>query len=938
MLDSSAPNRILRRAANLLTSNGQPIAEELVFEPVKPGNRHSRRTSLTYTIKRKVQDVSRSLSRSKSTSVTLNSAKNDSVRPVLHHSNSLPTTMQSNSSENTIREHWEENTAPTDIAVPKLLQVGTPMTKVSTAKHKKLVFRIDPDQGQIIWESKILKIIPIECIKEIRFGADARYDREQFQLSAEYEDRWITIIYILDGNYKSLHLIAPTADVFHMWHITLRRLHAIRQQLMTGLGNVEIRQALWEKHYWKGADEESDQKLEFSEVEKLCRRLNINSSSEDLFRLFKQSDVQNRGYLDFEAFRRFVKLLKARPELDRLYKKVKATNGGQFDFNAFERFMKEKQKSKLSSTELQSIFDKYAERTPAPKDSPSTTTPTTITLESFAFFLLSQDNSALLELDNKVWQDMTRPLSEYYISSSHNTYLVGHQLVGVSTIEGYIRALLHSCRSVELDIYDGDREPMIFHGKTFTSKVSLREVCEAIKKYGFVSSPYPVIISAEIHCGLVQQDMMADIMTSVFGDALVQAPIDGRPTITILPSPEDLKGRILLKAKNLLIPHRQQQSPDQEAVEVTTSSTSDTDFVQEIKEEWESAKKRESETVKEIKQELQKAKRVMDRVRGHISTPSSPDPSRSQSSPRVPESSKTKPKMSLALVSLLVYTVGVKCRGINKKEEYAPEHMFSLSENMANKMLKSNMPDLVKHTRDHLVRIYPKGLRLSSSNYEPHRYWSGGAQLVALNWQTFDLGYTINHAMFQRNGRSGFVLKPQPLRTAQKDLMSKRTEHFLDVSIISAQQLPRPKDSSGREIINKSILDPFVEVSIHVPDWTTSDNLINPLSSVGSAPGATSTPACCYTYRTSVVKNNGFNPIWEEKLRIPFSCVGDMKELIFVRFAVKQADREDDEPLATFCASLGSLQPGYRHLPLHDAQLSQFLFATLFVRIGISDA
>lgn len=88
---------------------------------------------------------------------------------------------------------------------------------------------------------------------------------------------------------------------------------------------------------------------------------------------------------------------------------------------------------------------------------------------------------------------------------------------------------------------------MIFHGKTLTSKVSLRQVCEAIKKYGFVSSPYPVIISAEIHCGLHQQEMMADIMMSVFGDALVQAPIDGRPMLPTLPSPEDLKGRILLK-------------------------------------------------------------------------------------------------------------------------------------------------------------------------------------------------------------------------------------------------------------------------------------------------------------------------------------------------------------------------------------------------------
>jgi phosphatidylinositol phospholipase C delta len=62
------------------------------------------------------------------------------------------------------------------------------------------------------------------------------------------------------------------------------------------------------------------------------------------------------------------------------------------------------------------------------------------------------------------------------------------------------------------------------------------------------------------------------------------------------------------------------------------------------------------------------------------------------------------------------------------------------------------------------------------------------------------------------------------------------------------------------------------------------------------------------SYRTSVVKNNGFNPVWEEKLRIPFTCVGGMKDLIFVRFEVKEGDA--DEPLALFCASLGSLQSG----------------------------
>jgi phosphatidylinositol phospholipase C delta len=100
--------------------------------------------------------------------------------------------------------------------------------------------------------------------------------------------------------------------------------------------------------------------------------------------------------------------------------------------------------------------------------------------------------------------------------------------------------------------------------------------------------------------------------------------------------------------------------------------------------------------------------------------------------------------MSLPLVGLLVYTVGVKCRGLNKKEQYAVEHVFSLSEKQANRMLKESLTDLIKHNRTHVVRVYPNGTRLSSSNYEPHRYWASGTQLVAINWQTFGTSYSYS--------------------------------------------------------------------------------------------------------------------------------------------------------------------------------------------------
>lgn len=98
-----------------------------------------------------------------------------------------------------------------------------------------------------------------------------------------------------------------------------------------------------------------------------------------------------------------------------------------------------------------------------------------------------------------------------------------------------------------MDIWDGEDAPAIYHGRTLTSKVPLVDVTRAIARYAFVASPYPIVISAEIHCSLKQQDMAAEIMQREFGEALVTSTLDGEDVIEQLPSPERLKGRILLK-------------------------------------------------------------------------------------------------------------------------------------------------------------------------------------------------------------------------------------------------------------------------------------------------------------------------------------------------------------------------------------------------------
>ena len=65
---------------------------------------------------------------------------------------------------------------------------------------------------------------------------------------------------------------------------------------------------------------------------------------------------------------------------------------------------------------------------------------------------------------------------------------------------------------MELDCWDGDDGfPVIYHGHTFTSKIRFRAVVEAIKDAAFIASPYPVILSIENHCSVLQQMKMAAI-------------------------------------------------------------------------------------------------------------------------------------------------------------------------------------------------------------------------------------------------------------------------------------------------------------------------------------------------------------------------------------------------------------------------------------------
>ena len=848
--------------------------------------------------------------------------------------------------------------------VPSVLRKGTSLLKVTKNKRKPLHFVLNTDSAKVSWDPlNPSKQFYIDDIQQIRLQSDARNYREEFGIPLESESRWFTIIYADQDRakgrpVKTMHLIAPNQITFELWTSTLDDLQRYRHELMNGVAGSRLNEKTLKGH-WKcemakmfnGRNhQEYEENLDFAGTEKLCHSFHIHCSKNMLRAQFEKADQNGTGYLDFLEFKDFIRRLKQRNDIKDIYKSTNPDSNDGMSLQTFIDFLQHTQGINVIANRRYwvKVFNKHIRQANKVHSPPDAVEEPTIRMNFAAFsdFLCSDDNNVQNFKVSEVRFD--KPLNEYFISSSHNTYLMGRQVAGSSSTEAYIRALQRGCRCVEIDCWDGpDGRPIVLHGRTWTSSVWFADCISVIGKYAFEASHYPLILSLEVHCKPEQQQAMVDIMMNELGDKLVWEPL--MMNVIQLPSPEELRNKILIKVKSgddlestadisagrrnrsFSSPWSRPQTMDNSVVPTSSplaspQSTSPPELVS----HW--GVGRGSITTTSISS----------------ATEDSDTGRRNETlTPKKKQKKKRTSKIIRSLGSLGVYTQGLTFGGFHLSESKTFNHVFSLEERKFYKLCNNSdlKAQLEKHNMRFLMRVYPSGWRVTSSNPDPLLFWRRGVQMMALNWQTYDLPMQMNEAMFASGSdKLGYVLKPRELRESMsiQEEIAEPSIHGLgriqkkkicfSVKVISAQQLPRP-----RGIAPDVTLDPYIEIEMFCAEDKSKGIASGEGGQDASARDGMSGIGSPHRRRTDVVQANGFNPVFNAEFKLAVET--KYPSLVFVRWTVWNAQdgrfvtNPNAIPLATFTAKLSSLEQGYRHLRLFDHNGDQFNCATLFCKI-----
>lgn len=285
-------------------------------------------------------------------------------------------------------------------------------------------------------------------------------------------------------------------------------------------------------------------------------------------------------------------------------------------------------------------------------------------------------------------------------------------------------------------------EPIVHHHGTMTTTVPFREVCKAVREEAFVTNHLPIIVSLEVGCDREQQEMMVEIMKEEWAGLLLEEPFEDCNHLTEQPRLEQLLDKILIKVKRL-------DDCNGEIVE---------------------AQRGRSLTVSSL---------------------------------------RAKPPICDMLAALAIYTRSEHFSDLKSLASTTPSHIFSVGEDKFLDMISQDpvkIQKIMDHNRKYFMRIYPKGLRVDSSNPDPSIPWRRGVQMVAMNWQKTDEGTMLNDAMFADT--HGWILKPTGFLLEHNDIPTRTVD--LRITVLAGQSIPVPEGGQAKKLRTR------VKVELHV--------------------------------------------------------------------------------------------------------------------------
>ncbi|XP_010081713.1 PREDICTED: 1-phosphatidylinositol 4,5-bisphosphate phosphodiesterase eta-2 [Pterocles gutturalis] len=846
------------------------------------------------------------------------------------------------------------------------MQAGTQMIKLrGSSKGLVRFYYLDEHKSCIRWrpsrKNEKAKI-SIDSIQEVCEGKQS----EIFQRYADgsFDPNCCFSIYYGD-HMESLDLVSSSGEEARTWITGLKYLMAgISDE--DSLSKRQRTRDQWLKQTFDEADKNGDGSLSISEVLQLMHKLNVNLPRQKVKQMFKEADTDdNQGTLGFDEFCAFYKMMSTRRDLY-LLMLTYSNHKDYLDTDDLRRFLETEQKmTNVTKEHCLEIISKFEPCLENKKEG-------ALGIDGFTNYMRSPSGDIFNPEHYQVNQDMTYPLSHYFITSSHNTYLMGDQLMSQSRVDMYAWVLQSGCRCVEVDCWDGpDGEPIVHHGYTLTSKILFKDVIETINKYAFIKNEYPVILSIENHCSVIQQKKMAQYLIEILGDKLDLSSVHNDDS-TKLPSPASLKGKILVKGKKL---------PANISEDAEEGEVSDEDSADEIDDDCKLmngdastnrkrvetiAKKKLDSLIKESKirdcedpnnftvttlpssgkaglkldskkskleddvesgedfstnkrhsrslmGSFSKRKKKGSKLKKATSLEEGEDDSDSQgnlarSSVHCSRINRQKKTMKLSR-ALSDLVKYTKSVGIHDVETEISSswQVSSFSEIKAHQILQQKPAQYLRFNQHQLSRIYPSSYRVDSSNYNPQPFWNAGCQLVALNYQSEGRMLQLNRAKFSANGNCGYVLKPNCMCQGVFN--------------------PNSEDPLPGQLKKQLVLRIISGQQLPKPrDSMLGDRgeIIDPFVEVE----VIGLPVDCFKEQTRVVDDNGFNPMWEETLVFTVH----MPEIALIRFLVWDHDPIGRDFIGQRTIAFSSMMPGYRHVYLEGIEE-----ASIFVHVAIND-